>query len=160
MINTAKEDVKAVRMVLSQPRYLGIGIILSILFLALYTILTDIVIFGTFEMNPLAKPLDMVLILIMALLAALAFTLGIFQWKQARTDHSSIPKAGLAGGFLGFFATACPICQPIWLVWLGFGSVFVFLTEISLFVELASIALLLIAIHGAAQGINHCKRRI
>jgi hypothetical protein len=38
--------------------------------------------------------------------------------------------------------TACPICQPIWLVWLGLGSATAFLSEVSIYLATSSIFLL------------------
>lgn len=65
-------------------------------------------------------------------------------------------KNSFLGGFIAFFASTCPVCQPIWLIWLGFGSVSAFLSGIGLYIGLLSIILLTISLYYSLKSVSSC----
>ena len=143
----------ASREVLSNSFYSKLFIALLILLGFVYAVLTDVFVLSLMQFNPIIRQLDVLLIAIIALLAALTTTLTIYRMREfkAFTKRSS---TGFFGSVVGFFATACPVCTPIWLSWLGVAGSFAFLTQASLYIELASIALLAVSLYLTAQAVN------
>ncbi len=146
-----RQDLQAVGEALEGRNYkllfAGVFILLS----GAYAVLTDIVVLSDgVSFNPNLKLLQASLVIAIAFLSSLTLTLVVY---RSRTLGARIEKKNFLGSAAGVFATACPICQPIWLVWLGLASQSLFLIEISAYVALASIALLLASLHFAAQNI-------
>ncbi|MBI4287455.1 MAG: hypothetical protein HY671_03370 [Chloroflexi bacterium] len=63
-----------------------------------------------------------------------------------------------AGGFLSFFATACPICNTLVVSLLGVSGALTYFAPLQLYLGIASVALLLWTLHLrlAAMGRNCC----
>lgn len=114
----------------------------------IYATLTSIVFWTPYSgINPSIELVRVLPIAIVVLLAALLLAMQWLDWNRA-SDTKLIPsKTGLAGSMAGFFATGCPICQPIWLVWLGLGQASLFLIDLSVWISLVSIALLIYSLH-------------
>jgi len=143
------------QLVFSEPKYRLLAAIFFLILLPIYAVLTDIIILSPLSINPNLKPLEASLILIASFFASLGFTLATFQIyefkvlskKEAGGMLGSSAGAGLGGSLLGIFTSACTICQPVWLVWLGLGSVSFFLTDYSIYIVLASLAVLIYSVH-------------
>lgn len=149
--NLLKQDLQAVWEALEGRNYKLLFAGVFILLLGVYAVLTDIVVLSEgVALNPNLKLLEASLVLAIALLSSLTLTLVAY---RSRMLGARIEKRNFFGSAVGVFATACPVCQPIWLVWLGLGSQALFLIEISTYVALASITLLLVSLHFAAQNI-------
>lgn len=56
-------------------------------------------------------------------------------------------KSSIFGAFAAFFTTSCPVCQPVLLVWLGFGGASAALSNYGIYIGLVSILLLLVSLH-------------
>lgn len=153
----------ALGLVFSTGSYAQLFLILLIALIPFYAILTDMVVLSPLSPNPSLKPLEASLILIVAILASLGFTIAAFQLRELhsisrKSAGGSILGAGAGGSVLAAFATTCAICQPVWLVWLGLGSASVFLTDYSLYIALASILVLLYSITCGLRSISACGR--
>lgn len=94
---------------------------------------------STFNLNPTAEPAGIVITLTIAIL----FSLNLRIYLQKKQTSGALTL----GGLFAFFTSACPICQPIWLIWLGFGTVTAFLVDYTIYLGLLSIVLLLVALH-------------
>jgi hypothetical protein len=111
-----------------------------------------------FSPNPNILPVEAGLVLLVAILASLGFTLGAFQVFELRTASrksigGSIIGAGAGGTVLAAFASACSVCQPVWLFWLGLGSATAFLADYGLYVLLASLAILVYSLNAGLTAI-------
>lgn len=150
------------KLVFSSMKYFLLFFILFGALAPLYAVLTDIIILSPLSVNPSIKPLETALIMLTALLASLGFTIAAFQIFEfraiSRPVGASFVGAGASGSFLATFASACVVCQPIWLVWLGLGSTSVFLVDYSLYIILASIVVLLYSINiGLKAVVKGCR---
>ncbi len=160
--------------VFSNGKYAWLALALFFVFLALYAVLNDVVVFNPFyaglpapdghalppvSFNSSLSWWDAVPTVLLAGLAALGFSIAAFQMAElSRIAPAS--KLGAAGGFMGAFASACPICQPVWLLWLGFGSVSAFLADWSIYIFAASLLLLAFSIHASLQAVvSGCPMR-
>ena len=129
--------------IMARRRYaLAFGICLLIIAPVL-SVTSNIVVPSVPDINPGAEPLDIVLVGLIAALISLNAAVLIHN-LDARAEGG---KTGVVGTIAAFFTTACPVCQPIWLVWLGLGSATAFLAEYGRYVSLASIGLLGISLH-------------
>lgn len=153
-MNWLKQDFEGVVEALAEGRQkLLLAAVFAITWVV-YAVFTDIIVVQDKWFNPNLKLLDASLITFIAFLTSLLLAMMVFVAKN-NLGETRGKKRGVLGSFIGVFATACPICQPIWLVWLGLGSQALFLVEISLYVQLASIALLLVSLHFVSQGISN-----
>ncbi|HQT44643.1 MAG TPA: hypothetical protein PLO51_01575 [Candidatus Micrarchaeota archaeon] len=121
--------------------------------------LTDIVVVSPLSINPEINLLQAAIIEFIAILASFGIAIAAFQFVEFRavpkkSVGSGILGAGAGGSALAAFATSCTICQPIWLVWLGFGSASVFLVNYSIYISFASIMLLLYSINSGMRAIS------
>ncbi|MEM2138344.1 MAG: hypothetical protein QW568_04615 [Candidatus Anstonellaceae archaeon] len=154
------------QLVFSEPKYRLLAAIFFLLLLPIYAILTDIVIISPLSVNPNIKLLEAFLIIMVAILASLGFTIAAYQLSMLHTVSKksvggSVLGAGAGGSVLATFATSCTICQPIWLVWLGFGGISAALVDYSLPIALFSIALLLFSINSGFKAIvEGCKVKL
>jgi len=157
MLKSWKEGLS---LVFSMRKYwLVFAAILTIL-LPLYAVLTDIVVLGNpIILNPAINTAGAALILAIAFLSSLGFTIAAYQVFEQHTFSKksaagSMFGAGAGGSVLAAFATACTVCQPIWLVWLGFGSASAFLIDYGNYIAMASIAILLYSINSGLRAIT------
>jgi hypothetical protein len=142
--------------ILATSRYsLAFGLALIVV-TPIISVTSNILVPSTLEINPGAEPLDMLLVGAIAGLIAInsAVLLHNFDMK------AGINKGGPAGALVAFFTTACPVCQPVWLVWLGLGSATAFLAEFGRYISIMSIALLGVSLHyslKSASGVCEVK---
>lgn len=132
--------------ILSKGKYARIFCLLFILFGLVFAISADIIIFPTFELNPIAEPVKIVAIASIVFLATLNFTVILHNYDSKKKSNKS---NSLFGVITALFTTACPVCQPVWLFWIGFGSATAFLADISIYIATLSIVLLLISLRYA-----------
>ena len=149
--------VSSLRLVFSQPVYAASFMLLLSIFVPIYALLTDIVTLDPFEINPNVRVPEAALTMLIAVLCSFGVTLAVYQLFEQGKVRSS--KAGIWGSLLGAFASTCPVCAPFWLVWLGLGSVSVLLISYSIYIELASVAILIYSIKSGLDSINGCKIR-
>lgn len=157
-------------LVFAKRKYAALFFALAAALLPAYAVLTDIVILSPLALNPNIRPLEAALVFCVGILAALGFTIAAFQLAEMRIASkkeigSGLVGAGAGGTALATFASACTVCQPVWLFWLGLGSATAFLADYGAYILLASIALLLYSIstglRAVAQGcrVKPGKRR-
>ncbi len=130
---------------LAQNRYRLI--FLAVLCISIFIIMlsTNVIVPSTFEINPIAEPLRIGMNFVVSGLMALNLTVALFR-------HEVLGKIGgkssLLGAVLGLFGNTCAICQPFWLVYLGFGSAFAFLSDWGLYISMLSAVLLILSLRG------------
>ena len=157
---------EGLRLAFAMPKYRLLAAVFFIILLPLYAVLTDIIILQPLSFNPNLKPLEASLIVFIAILTSLGFAIAAFQLSELRSVSKksvggSVLGAGAGGSVLATFATTCAICQPIWLVWLGLGSVTVPLIDYGLPIAAISIALLLYSLNAGLKAIvEGCKAKV
>lgn len=148
---------KGLTLVFSKFKYWLLFFAVLVVSVFLYSVLTSISILSMLSPGALIDPVKVSLVSLIAFLTAVGFTIAVFQLTELRA-LSKGAKAGAIGTILGTFTTACTVCQPLWLVWLGLGSVSFFLTEYSIYVIIASIALLFYSINmGMSAVVEGCR---
>lgn len=136
---------------------------LFVLLAVVYTVLTNVYSLYLGGFSELLSPAETVLVYVIAAGAALVLTLLAYQFKQAGQVNPASSVAGLAGMTMSLFATACPVCPPLWVALLGLTGSLFFLADLRLPIELASLALLTVSWHVTAQRIstaNTCEVRL
>ncbi len=147
------QDMEAFKEVFSNKKYFLFALIMLVAVTIIYSVLTDILlIIPQVEINPKLNYLNLLLIFLIGILTSLVLSFTFYRLKK-NWQMNSGEKTGFIGSLIGVFASVCPICQPIWLVWLGLGSASAFLIDYSTYIALASIALLLVSLHLACQSI-------
>jgi hypothetical protein len=117
---------------------------------AAYFVLTSVYVLSLGQFIETLNVLNTTLIALVAIATALLLVMLVY---RAKATAETRPEAGLAGAFLGAFASACPFCQPIWLAWLGFGGSIAVLADYSLPISLASLALLAWGVQNTGKAI-------
>lgn len=87
-----------------------------------------------------AEPLDYLFLFSTAVLAAVYFVL-----PERKVCNPT--KTAFAGGFLGFLAFGCPICNKLFVFLLGFDFMYGTINPIRPFLGILSIGVLYFAIH-------------
>lgn len=149
--------ISSLSIVFSGAKYKFLFAALLVLLTFAYFTATNVFVFGTLSLNPLLKLPDATLIFLIALFSSLGFT--VFAYKFSQSAQLSHAKETAGASALGIFASACPVCQPACLAWLGFGSVSIFLTEYSTYIALASVLLLLYANYSSLCTLGCCPMK-
>jgi len=151
--------------VFSRRIYAMFALALFALLLPAYAVLTDIVLLSPFSLNPGIKFPEAALVIAISMLASLGFTLAAFQIFELRAVSrksvgGSVLGAGVGGTALAAFASACSVCQPIWLFWLGLGSATAFLADYGIFILAASAAMLVYSIDAGLKAVaGRCRAK-
>jgi hypothetical protein len=95
-------------------------------------------------LNPFADPLRVALVAAIAGAMALNGAILLRNMDMRRSGGGGTTVLGTAAAL---FTTACPFCQPVWLVWLGLGSATAFLSDVSIYVGVFSLSVLAVSIH-------------
>jgi len=122
--------------------YIILAISLSIFFLLAFGIPTNLVPNPWFTRMIPATPIDSVFLYIEAALLGTYVTLSVWQKKKGITG-----KCAVAGGFLGFLAFACPICNKLLVFLFGVGFLMSYLQPIRPYLGFIGIALMSFALH-------------
>ena len=104
-----------------------------------------------------AAAIDVIFLLLFSLLSAAAITMYLYTREKMKTS-SHKHKAGLFGGFLGLFTSACTVCYPFMLSFLGIPAALAALPFGGAELRFLSIALLALSIYFIAQSIRNCAR--
>lgn len=157
------QDMALLRQATSRPNFWPKLILLLLVLTPIYATLTSIVYWTPFfGINPSAEAAMTLPILTIVGLTSILLTIGWSERSETQKKANEIrgqnsSPVGLLGSVFAFFATGCPICQPIWLVWLGLGQASLFLIDLSIWISGLSILLLIYAMH---QKLNEsCKIR-
>ncbi len=113
--------LNALKRVLSNPRFALLAAMVSLVALAAYAVFSNTFVWGTLETNPLGP--DPVTII---LLVALAIGTGLLSSALAYSRHfgKKACAAGIGGGVLGLFSSACAYCPPVLAYLLGAQGLF------------------------------------
>ena len=143
--------LNAVTEALGKPRYRNVFVILLLVLAPIFSLTSDIIIPSTLEFNPISDPMKIVLICVIVLLMSINGSVLLHNYEARKSMGK---KTTILGTLTALFTTTCPVCQPIWLVWLGFGSASAFLPNISIYVALLSISLLLVSLHYSLKSMS------
>ena len=146
-------------LVAANQKYAALFVVLVLALTPAYAVLTDIIILSPLAFNPNLRLLETSLVICVSVLAALGFTIAAFQIFELhaiseKSVGGSVLGAGAGGTVLATFASACTVCQPIWLFWLGLGSATAFLADYGMYILLASMAILLYSIDAGLAAIT------
>ncbi|MDO8553382.1 MAG: hypothetical protein Q7S22_01130 [Candidatus Micrarchaeota archaeon] len=146
----------AIKNALSEGRW-RIAIIAMAVITPLLAVTSNIIVLSTLSITPTLELSRLIMVIIIAILMSLNITVVMYNYKQGKKTDK---KTTLAGTLSALFTTACPICQPVWLFWIGLGSASAFLSEITIYFGLASILLLLVSLHFSLKGVSgKCELR-
>ncbi len=150
---------RGLEQVFSKNGYLLLLAILLLVLVPAYLALTNVLLLNPLAVNPSAETPGTALSAILGVLSAGGITVGVFQMREMG-GVSAASKTGLGGSVLGLFGSACPICQPVWLFWLGLGSAGAFLSDYGIYLLTASMLIVLFSLHLGLQSVaSGCPRR-
>lgn len=130
--------------VFGESRYRLAAAVIAVAVTPVLAITSNILSPDGLALNPFAEPVRIAMVAAIAAAMAVngAILLHNMEMRKARGG-----KATMLGAVSAFFTSACPVCQPVWLVWLGLGSVTAFLSDIGPYVGAFSLAMLAVSIH-------------
>ncbi len=137
--------------VLKNKSYLAIALFSIAVMTYIYAVFTNL------TMGAQINPFSGILTIVMAVLSGIYLT--IFIHNQREMGIKNHEKAGLAGMFIGFFTSACPICTPLLVSLLGISAPLAFIFSRNLWLEIASIMLLLFALYKLSDSMDKCPIR-
>lgn len=137
--------------VLKIRSYLALAVFFTSVMTYIYAVFTNL------TMGVEINPLNGILTIVMAILSGVYLTVFTYNLGIMRIKNSG--KAGLAGFFIGFFTSACPICAPLLVSLLGISAPLAFILSKNLWLEIASIILLLFALYKLSGSKNKCPIR-
>lgn len=130
-------------------------ILISIVIGLIFAVTSNILIVQTMEINQAIEEINIAIVVIIVFLLSANITLIIK--RNAVKTHKKTTTLGFLTGIL---TTACPICQPIWLFWLGLGSATAFLADVSAYIGIISIALLSFSLYNSMRSTNQCEVKL
>lgn len=154
-VQMLKEDFENLKLVLSKKSFIILFFVLFFVLSFLYAILNNVFVLSLFSFNVELNFVQTILVFIISLLSSLTLTVLFYRFKQNKSLKVQ-DAPGFLGSILAFFTTSCIVCQPIWLIWLGLGSSTFFLIKLSIYLQVASILLLLVSLHLSLRSINGC----
>ncbi len=95
-------------------------------------------------LNPFAEPAR---VAVVAAIAGAMAVNGAVLMHNYDMRKAAGARTTAIGALAALFTSACPVCQPVWLVWLGLGTATAFLSDIGLYFGLLSLGMLVISIH-------------
>ncbi len=116
----------------------------------LLAITSNIIVLSNLSINPTLELPRLAMVIVIAILMSINIAVAVYNYKQGKKIGK---KTTVAGAISALFTTACPICQPVWLFWIGLGSASAFLSEITIYFGIASILILLISLHFSLKGV-------
>ncbi len=131
--------------------YLTLAVLSTVIMIYIYGVSANLI------MGEEINPFNGLLTIVMATLSGVYLTVFTYNLRMMRTKNSG--KVGLAGMFIGFFTSACPICAPLLVSLLGISAPLAFILGKNLWLELASIMLLLFALYKLSDSMNKCPIR-
>lgn len=137
--------------ILKNRSYLALAVFFTAVMIYIYAIFTNL------KMGKEINPLNGLLTIVMAILSGVYLTVFTYNLRTMGTKNPG--KAGLAGIFIGFFTSACPICAPLLVSLLGISAPLAFILGKNLWLEIASIMLLLYALYELSDGMENCPVR-
>lgn len=147
-------DYEKLREILSNRSMLVCFIVLFLIVTLLYFVLTGILLVNPIEVNSSLSGLNVGLTISISGLTTLII---VITWNRMRTtSRVNSPKSSIVGSAAGLFASSCPVCQPIWLLWLGLGPASAFLIEYNTIIAVFGIGILFFSLHRALADPIHC----
>ena len=144
--------------VLGETRYALTFLLLLVVLGFIFGAVTGIILLSPLDLNQIADPYRVATTAATAVLTAATLTVSLRN-HQMKTAASGAESMTVLGVFMSIFVGSCPLCQPIWLFWVGLGTVSGVLGAIGLIFGLASIAFLVLALKTSIEaGMCEMKR--
>lgn len=137
--------------VLKNRSYLALAVLSAGVMIYIYGVSANLI------MGEEINPLNGLLTIVMAILSGIYLTIFTYNLRIMRSKNSG--KVGFTGMFIGFFTSACPICAPLLVSLLGISAPLAFILGKNLWLEIASIMLLLFALYKLSDSMNKCPIR-
>ncbi len=137
--------------VLKNRSYLALAVLSTAVMTYIYAVFTNL------TMGVEISPINGFLTIIMAVLSGIYLTMFIYTQREMKTKNTG--KTGLAGMFIGFFTSACPVCTPLLVSLLGISAPLAFILSRNLLLEIVSIMLLLFALYKLSDSMYKCSLR-
>ncbi len=135
--------------VLKNRSYLALAVLSTAVMTYIYAVFTNL------TMGVEINPINGILTIVMAVSSGIYLTVFIYNLREMRAKNSG--NVGFAGMFIGFFTSACPICAPLLVSLLGISASLAFILSRNLWLEMASIGLLLFALYRLSSSMNKCS---
>ena len=145
--------ISRLMVILSGKKYFVVFIAGFIMMSAILSVSAGIIVLPFLEFNIVAEPLGIAAVFFIAFLSALNFSVAL---NVLSAIKKVMPKTFALGPALGLFTTACPVCQPAWLIWLGLGTSTAFLSDYGIYISVISIVLLLFSLNLLLSENNKC----
>lgn len=148
--------IKSVIEVLEEGKCLLLFLSLNVILIPVYWVASGVYIPSLMSFNQRVSLLQTLIVSLIAFLTSLLLTMLYYQQSSVKRMHG---KAGILAGFIGFFASACPVCPPLILSLLGLGGSLYFLADYGLHIGILSLTLLVFSIMMVSENIQRksCK---
>ncbi|AJF59635.1 MAG: hypothetical protein QT03_C0001G0126 [archaeon GW2011_AR10] len=147
-------DIERLMQILSARRYIVAFLLFSVVISLVLSVTSGFALLYIFNTVQIVEPLNIFVLIVVILLLALNLTVLLKNYETGIKTESS---GAVAGAFTGLFLTSCPICQPVWLIWMGLGSSTAFLADISIYFGIASALFLTIGLHYSLKAPEKCE---
>lgn len=147
-----KNDFAALKIILKNwPRSIAV-ILLTIVFTYLYFILTGVYVTQYHAFNISVSAFNIIMLILISGLSSLLIVTYTYAIKEEPLSFT-----GILGSIFTFFTTACG-CQSFWLLSLGLTvPTLSFFRQITDYIQIASVILLLISLHVNLNRISSCN---
>ncbi len=136
--------------VFSAPAYAALFLLIFAFLTAVYFVVTGIYAPSVGEFVSTVEPIRVVFLLLIAALSSLALTIFIYKKREPLVCTQNAPA--FLGSFAALFTTACPLCFPLLLSWVGVGGATALaISSNAVPIQLASVALLGVSIYYATR---------
>jgi len=144
---------EALRGIISTPKYAATAIAIFIVLAPVFALTSGLIVPPSFELNAIAELPKIGMVA--AIVGLLAVNVAVLR-RNMDMNADSGKAVGIFGGVAGMFTSTCAVCQPVWLIWIGFGSASAFLAEISYYIGAVSIVLLAFGLNGQLKAAEGC----
>lgn len=141
--------LKKLKEIVLEKRYSAVLLISLAIISLLLGLAGSLIVPSTLGINPTAEAGLIAIMLVQALLISLNITVALHnQNKSSATEGKGF---AISGTIVALFTSACPVCQPYWLFFLGAGTATAFLADISPYLGIIAIALLSYSLNKALE---------
>ena len=150
-----EEDLQALKLILtSLPRAIAL-VLLTGIFTYLYFVLTGAYILQYHALSVEVTTLNVLALILISFLSSLLIITFSYSFKTVPVSFT-----GILGMIISFFTTSCG-CQSLWLLSLGLTvPTLSFFREITDYIQIISIILLLISLHVNLNRIIKCEKKL
>lgn len=145
------EKIERIWEIVSKTKYSRIFVLLTI-GIGMIIAMSSNIVTPNLELNQYIDPIRAVIVAVIVALISLNVTIMFHNYEIRKKDQKS---ASVIGIIFGLFTSACPVCQPIWLIWFGLGAGTGFLADLGAYSGILSIIMLMISLNYSIE--EKCK---